>query len=184
MAVATSCLAVPDGDMKAGSGPMCEVVGVGTMASVSSITTPSTFSMSATFIVLHARRDTVKGSRPRMVDEKRVGKYEPPKNLEPDKLFDHTARSGVNRPIERATRRFFPVPGTRASFKRPFSSKTCPPLYNAGASFPHIIRVDTYTGSGSGRKPLFTVMDYGLFYAIYLPTRDIFPSPFTPMQQR
>ena len=72
MAVATSCLAVPDGDMKAGSGPMCEVVGVGTMASVSSITTPSTFSMSATFIVLHARRDTVKGSRPRMVDEKRV----------------------------------------------------------------------------------------------------------------
>jgi hypothetical protein len=67
-----------------------------------------------------------------------VGNYEPPKKLEPEKLFDYTARSGVNRPIERATQGFFrfrePARHYDASFPEnlgpPSRSPKTFPVYN------------------------------------------------------
>ena len=50
-----------------------------------------------------------------------IGLYEPPKKLEPEKLFDYTARSGVNRPSNQTRYLYsgiFPAPGTRASLWR------------------------------------------------------------------
>ena len=117
------------------------------MASVSLRTTPYTFSTSATFILLNARRDRVEGPRPLEtwtllpISEPY---FEPPKKLEPEKLFDYTARSGVNRPIERATRGFFPVPGTRASLWRVIPGESWSPLYQGpGSGMPPTTKIAT-----------------------------------------